>query len=89
MSCDAVPGSSGAPVFAMRDGRPRIVAVVSAIGQVEGREVSFAMDIERPLAEAMAALRSGVGVFPTAITSARRLAVGSERSIGGARFVKP
>ena len=89
MSCDAVPGSSGAPVFAMRDGRPRIVAVVSAIGQVEGREVSFAMDIERPLAEAMAALRNGVGVFPTAITSARRLAVGSERSIGGARFVKP
>ncbi len=89
MSCDAVPGSSGAPVFAMRDGRPRIVAVVSAIGRVEGREVSFAMDIERPLAEAMAALRSGEGVYPATVTSARRLTVGGERSIGGARFVKP
>ncbi|MGB5559953.1 MAG: trypsin-like serine protease [Paracoccaceae bacterium] len=89
MSCDVVPGSSGAPVFAMREGRPRIVAVVSAIGKVEGRDVSFAMDIERPLSEALTALRSGNGVFPAAVTSARRLSVGGERSAGGARFIKP
>lgn len=89
MSCDAVPGSSGAPVFAMREGRPRIVAVVSAIGRIEGRDVSFAMDIERPLADVMAALRSGDGVFPATVTSARRLSVGGARSAGGARFIKP
>lgn len=89
MSCDAVPGSSGAPVFAMREGRPRIVAVVSAIGKVDGREMSFAMDIERPLADVLTALRSGKGVFPATVTAARRLSVGSERAIGGARFVKP
>jgi V8-like Glu-specific endopeptidase len=89
MSCDVVPGSSGAPVFAMREGRPRIVAVVSAIGEIDGHDVSFAMDIERPLADALAALRSGQGVFPATVTSAKRLSVGGERTIGGARFVKP
>ena len=89
MSCSAVPGSSGSPVFAMREGRPRIIAVVSAIGKVEGRDVSFAMDLERPLAEVMAAFRSGDGVFPAVASSARRLSVGGERTIGGARFIKP
>ena len=89
MSCDVVPGSSGSPVFAMRDGNPRIVAVVSAIGKVEGRDVSFAMDIERPLADVMKALRTGDGVFPATVTSARRLTVGDARSAGGARFIKP
>lgn len=89
MSCSVVPGSSGSPVFAMREGRPRVVAVVSAIGEVEGRDVSFAMDLERPLAEVMAAWNSGVGVFPAVANSARRLSVGSERTIGGARFIKP
>ena len=63
--------------------------MVSAIGEVEGRDVSFAMDIERPLAQAILALQTGDGVFPAATTAARRLSVGGERAIGGARFIKP
>jgi len=89
MSCDAVPGSSGSPVFAMRNGSPRIVAVVSAIGNLDGQTVSYGMDIETPLAEVLAALRSGQGVFPSSVPSARRIAVGSGHSSTGARFLKP
>ncbi len=90
MSCDVVAGSSGSPVFAMREGRPRIIGVVSAIGKSDdGRDVSFAMDIERPLAELISALQSGTGVFPATVTSARRIGIGAERSVSGARFVKP
>ena len=89
MSCDVVPGSSGSPVFAMRQGRPRIVALVSAMGTVNGRNVSFGMDIEAPLADVLADFRAGRGVYPVALPSARRLVVGEERSAGGARFIKP
>ena len=39
MSCDVVPGSSGSPVFAMRQGRPRIVALVSAMGACSAMDV--------------------------------------------------
>ncbi len=89
MSCDVVPGSSGSPVFAIRLGRPRIVSLVSAMGTVNGRQVSFGMDIEEPLADVLADFRAGRGVFPAVLPSARRLVVGEDRNTGGARFIKP
>jgi len=89
MSCDVVPGSSGSPVFAMRQGRPRIVSLVSAMGMVNGRRVSFGMDIEAPLADVLADFRAGRGVFPAVLPSAKRLVVGDDRNAGGARFIKP
>ncbi|NKW72145.1 trypsin-like serine protease [Rhodobacteraceae bacterium R_SAG10] len=89
MSCDVVPGSSGSPVFAMRKGRPRVVALVSAMGMVNGRQVSFGMDIEAPLADVLADFRAGRGVYPVALPSARRLVVGDGQSVGGARFIRP
>ncbi|WP_417248413.1 trypsin-like serine peptidase [Celeribacter sp.] len=39
-SCDVDFGSSGAPIFSMTDGRPKIVSVVSAKAQFRGRKVS-------------------------------------------------
>lgn len=89
MTCDVVPGSSGAPVFSMKSGRPRIVSLVSALGYVNGRQVSFGMDLEAPLAEVLVDFRAGRGVFPAATQNIRRLSVGKDRKVGGARFVRP
>ncbi len=89
MSCDVVPGSSGSPVFSQRDGQPRIVSLVSALGHVNGKQVSFGMDIETPLAKIMADYQAGRGVYPTAIVGARRIAIGTDTSAGGAIFLKP
>ncbi|MDH5798616.1 MAG: trypsin-like peptidase domain-containing protein [Paracoccaceae bacterium] len=89
LSCEAVPGSSGAPVFAIREGRPRVVAVISAIGDFDGREASFATDIEQPLSKLLNELTAG-RIFPPPANSARRLTVGTDdRDETGAKFVKP
>lgn len=89
MSCDVVPGSSGSPVFAMRNGRPRIVSLVSSMGNVNGAPVSFGMDIKEPLGQVLSDFRAGRGVFPQARVSARNIRVGSDRNVGGARFLTP
>lgn len=56
MSCNVDFGSSGAPVFAVRDGIPRVVSVVSAKGELTGQKVALATTLERPLQELHAAL---------------------------------
>jgi len=89
MSCDVVAGSSGSPVFSLRDGQPRIVSLVSAIGQEHGRQVTYGVDIATPLAKIMADYRAGRGVYPAATFDARRITVGGGTSPGGARFLKP
>jgi hypothetical protein len=62
---------------------------VSALGFVKGKQVSFGMNIEKPLSEVLADFRAGRRVFPQAVATARRLVVGSERKAGGARFIRP
>ncbi len=94
LSCAAEPGSSGSPIFTMQGDRPRIAAVVSAIGEMEGRRVSYGMDIAAPLAELLRDMAEGRGVFPEAAVRARRLAVGGAggndgRGDTGAKFVRP
>jgi protease YdgD len=97
LSCDAVPGSSGAPVFALRDGHPRVVSVVSAIGRYQGRDVSYGMDLDVPLAELLRDFYAGRGVFPVANIAAKRIVVGQDRAGSGtannaqtgARFLRP
>ncbi|MEE9388494.1 MAG: trypsin-like peptidase domain-containing protein [Paracoccaceae bacterium] len=89
MSCDVVPGSSGAPVFANRDGHQRIVSLVSALGHVNGRQVSYGMDIRQPLAEILKDFQAGRGVYPVKSLGARRITIGDNNSTGSAKFVKP
>jgi len=89
MSCDVVPGSSGAPVFAMRNGQPRIVSVVSAVGKIDGETASFGMDIEVPFSQLMADYRAGRGVYPTKPIVAKRLTVGQGSQSGSAKFLRP
>jgi len=92
MSCDVDFGSSGAPIFDLSGDYPRIVSVVSAKGEVQGRRVSFGTSLEDPLADMMAILRGGGGQIaaPSAniirSDAPRRLAGGGGE---GAKFVKP
>ncbi len=103
LSCDVVRGSSGAPVFALRQGRAWIVSLISSAGEIDGGRLSFGMDISGPLEELLEDLRSGRGVFPEAPAAARRLRAGENgggagfrrlragegRASSGARFLKP
>lgn len=50
LSCEVDFGSSGSPVFSFDSGRPRIVSVVSAKADVEGRPVSLGTALELPVA---------------------------------------
>jgi protease YdgD len=99
MSCEAEPGSSGSPIFTLQDDRPRIVAVVSAIGEMQGRRVSYGMDIAAPLSDLLRDLAAGRGVFPETAVQSRRLTVDNAdgaagggdggRGNTGAKFIRP
>ncbi len=95
LSCDVDFGSSGAPVFSFdEDGKARIVSVISAKADIDGREVALGTRLKAPLADLMALVangeappvapaRSGVKVFTLG---------GGEspaRTTGGAKFVRP
>ncbi|MEP4039176.1 MULTISPECIES: serine protease [unclassified Pseudophaeobacter] len=88
MSCDVDFGSSGAPVFSFDGGKPRIVSVVSAKAEVDGKRVSLG-----------AALAEELQILRAQLTSTRignrmpegvgRVQVGGARTSGGAKFVRP
>lgn len=82
MSCNVDFGSSGAPVFAFVDGRPRIASVVSAKAEMQGAKVSLGMGLDGPLRELMAELDEN---RPVAI---KRLSVEEDRRSTGAKFVR-
>jgi V8-like Glu-specific endopeptidase len=82
LSCSVDFGSSGAPVFAMRDGVARIVSVVSAKAEMTGRRVALGTALDAPLATLRAAYDAGGGGGTTAGTLARD-------GVGGAKFLRP
>jgi V8-like Glu-specific endopeptidase len=95
MSCDVDFGSSGAPVFSMAGGIPRIVSVVSAKAEVDGERVSLGTDLGR-IVELMAELDAGGGHGLAAAPRSNRIIVnrqpgssGTDRSGIGAKFVRP
>lgn len=55
-TCQANSGTSGAPVFQMRNGQPSIVSIVSAMARADGTPVSLVV----PIAEALDALHQGL-----------------------------
>lgn len=86
--CDVTFGSSGAPVFARRDGRLRILSVISAIaGTEDGRKRAFGMLLPTHVAALKSRLDRQTLEARRAIGS-RRIGAG-ERSKTGARFVRP
>jgi V8-like Glu-specific endopeptidase len=44
-TCDVTFGSSGSPVFVMTTSGPRIVSVMSSIGEIDGKKVSFGVTL--------------------------------------------
>ena len=85
LSCNVDFGSSGAPVFSMRDGVARIVSVVSAKAEVDGQKVALGVALEQPLADLMAALDAPDPSFLHVGSTIRTLSGGTH----GAKFVKP
>jgi V8-like Glu-specific endopeptidase len=85
MSCDVDFGASGAPIFSFEAGEPRVVSVVSAMAQVEGRKVALGTHLEAPLREVLAVIDRG---YDRAITGRRLFSTGEARDTG-AKFAKP
>lgn len=89
MSCDADFGTSGAPVLSMQDGALRIVSVVSAMADMNGRRVSIGADLSAQLPDLTAKLGKGDGVFFRAAPEVRTLSADEARAGGAAKFVRP
>ncbi len=87
-SCKGTPGASGAPIFDTSGQYPRIVSLISSGGPFEGQPAVFGAALPQAVAQLERAFRTGDGVWPKSLPSARRIG-GSERSAGSARFVKP
>ena len=86
LSCSVDFGSSGAPVFAVHDGVARVVSVISAKAEVDGRKVALAVPLAGPLEVLRAELTDG--------KTASRIGAGSVSILSGgqgdgAKFVKP
>ncbi len=88
LSCDVDFGSSGAPVFVMKDGVPYIVSVVSAKAEIGTRKVSLAAALEKPLAELMAGIENEV-TTKNGLPIVRRLTDDGSPRHGGAKFLRP
>ncbi len=85
LSCDIDFGSSGAPVFSITDGVPRVVSVISAKAEMEGHKVALAVPLEAPLRVLEAELdQDGPGRKTTA-----GIKVIKGGLSGGAKFVSP
>lgn len=86
MSCDVDFGSSGAPIFSFEAGEPRVVSVVSAMAEVEGRKVSLGTQLQEPLRVLRDALAAGEGYF---LEAAPHMTTLGERRDTGAKFARP
>ncbi len=89
--CDVTFGSSGAPVFQRREDRMRIVSLVAAGAQQDGRKITVGMELPRVFAELRSALRSGTGVWPAdgGIETRRMSVTTGSRPENGSRFLRP
>lgn len=85
MSCDVDFGSSGAPVFQMKDGVPLVVSVISAKAEVEGKPVSLGSALQIPLARLMQALQDA----DAGGSDLSRVQILSGGIGGGAKFLRP
>lgn len=86
LSCNVDFGSSGAPIFSIKDGVARVVSVVSAKAEIDGKQVALGTDLDGPLAD----LRTELAAEDAAATHGTplvRVLVGNQA--GGAKFVKP
>jgi protease YdgD len=88
LTCSVDFGSSGAPVFSVRDGVARVVSVISAKAEVDGKKVALAVPLAEPLAALQAAFEAGRTAAGLG-TSGDKVRVLSGGTGSGAKFVKP
>jgi V8-like Glu-specific endopeptidase len=86
LSCSVDFGSSGAPIFAFRDGVARVVSVVSAKAEYEGQKVALGTALDVPLAALLNELQTVSSPFRKPPAKGAP-ATGSASS--SAKFVKP
>lgn len=89
LSCDVDFGSSGAPVFVIEGGVPRIVSLVSAKAKMGNRPVALGTSLEAPLRDLMAMRAAGDGVFGRPAPVVRRLSATEAGTTTGAKFLRP
>ena len=86
LSCNVDFGSSGAPIFAIRDGVARVVSVVSAKADFDGRKVALGTtlgtDAGAPLGTLLAEMQALSSPF-------HRPGEGGRNAAGGAKFLRP
>ena len=85
LTCDIDFGSSGAPVFSVVDGVARVVSIISAKAELEGKKVALAVPLAAPLAVLRAELASGDTGHAAA--SGVRVILGGTGN--GPKFLKP
>ena len=91
LSCDVNYGASGAPIFVVQDGVPKIASVVSAMAQWNNREVALGTSLGPPLDHLMAELIESDPVFRSKSPGRSRITlpqVGGDRD-GGRKVVTP
>lgn len=89
MSCNVDFGSSGAPVFTLAEGKPRIVSVVSAKAEVLGEQVALGTELYQPLKTLHAELAMGKGFYQAPSPRVNRIVIGEARHETGAKFIRP
>ncbi|MEJ6403762.1 trypsin-like serine peptidase [Yoonia sp. 2307UL14-13] len=86
MNCDVEFGSSGSPVFVVRNGQTKIASVVSAMAQVDGQKVSLGTSLDGPLSTLLAHFAA---FGPASPGGTQRIMTLGERNDTGAKFVSP
>ncbi|MFY0692453.1 MAG: trypsin-like serine protease [Paracoccaceae bacterium] len=88
-SCDVDFGASGAPVFVLEDGQPRVMSVVSAKAEWNSGKVAVAAGLKDRLDLLLEKLAQSDGVFRRSAVTPRKMSIGSARAETGALFLKP
>jgi len=100
--CDVTYGASGAPVLDRSGYRAKIVSIISSGGEMDGKPISFGMELPEQVDRLKAALRKGdalsvakpeasVGLAPSGMPGkpGKRIILNGGNGTGGARFVSP
>lgn len=87
-TCDVDFGSSGAPVFTMQNGVPKVMAVVSAKAELNEKKVALTASVENHVSAMLSDIKSTDGVFSRSGPVIRRLG-DTDQKVSGARFIKP
>ncbi len=88
-SCSVDFGASGAPIFSIRDGKARIVSVVSAKAQLDTKPVSLGASLDGPLEDLVRELDRGDGVFRRPAPKVRSMTLSRAQAETGAKFLRP